>query len=63
MESVNVIKILPSLLMAQFLLAHLVFLVGFRHQVRLRAHFVQLDLLRAVLMVNVYLALLGAPFL
>jgi hypothetical protein len=49
--------------MAQFLLARLVFLVGFRRQVRLRAHFVQLDLLRAVLMVNVYLALLGAPFL
>jgi uncharacterized membrane protein YhhN len=63
MESVNVIKILHNLSMALFLLAHLVFLVGFRRQVRLCAHFVQLDLLRAVLMVNVYLAFLGAPFL
>jgi ABC-type multidrug transport system permease subunit len=63
MESVDVIKILPNLSMALFLLAHLVFLVGFRCQVRLRVHFVQLDLLRAVLMANVYLALLGAPFL
>jgi hypothetical protein len=62
MESVNVIKILPNLLMALFLLAHLVFQVGFRCLVHPRVHFVQLDLLRAVLTVNVYLALLGAPF-